>query len=324
MVTIKDVAKQAGVSPGTVSKVMQNYDSISDETKQKVTKAVAKLGYVPNAMASNLSKRNFNRIGLLIKLNKQQVAQSIDEINMHYILGSLNSAKKLNIDVSTKFFNMFEDMNADELITYFRSQTISTLVIFGISKDDTVLHEIIDRQVFKVVVVDAKIQNEMTSCVMVDSYQAQYDIAKKYIQKYNTKDILYISGSPEGYVTEYRLNAMKQIEKDLGINLTVKNGMFSEAEAQTIVAENYLNKDMIICASDLMAIGAKKALLELDLFMPILGFDGILLLSYVASDIPSIKQDFYKVAYEAIKEADSLMKDNPSKVKLIDYTMTRS
>ncbi len=58
-VTIKDVAALAGVSPSTVSRTCKNNPSISEETKERVRKAMAELGYEPNFQASNLASQRF-------------------------------------------------------------------------------------------------------------------------------------------------------------------------------------------------------------------------------------------------------------------------
>ena len=68
MVSIKDVAKHAGVAISTVSKVLNHYPNISEETKKKVNDAIAELNFVPNTIAAALSSKNSGRIALLINL----------------------------------------------------------------------------------------------------------------------------------------------------------------------------------------------------------------------------------------------------------------
>lgn len=65
-VTIKDVAALAGVSPSTVSRTCKNNPSISEETKEKVRRAMAQLGYEPNFQASNLATQNSRSIGIIL------------------------------------------------------------------------------------------------------------------------------------------------------------------------------------------------------------------------------------------------------------------
>ncbi len=64
VVTINDVAKKAGVANSTVSKVLNNYENVSQATKDKVNLAIKELNYVPNAFASALSSKKNCRIAL--------------------------------------------------------------------------------------------------------------------------------------------------------------------------------------------------------------------------------------------------------------------
>lgn len=61
--TVKDVAKKAKVSPSTVSRVINDHPSISDDTKQKVRKIMDEMGYFPNITARNLGKQRANSVG---------------------------------------------------------------------------------------------------------------------------------------------------------------------------------------------------------------------------------------------------------------------
>ena len=75
-VTIKDVAALAGVSPSTVSRTCKNNPSISEETKERVRKAMAKLGYEPNFQASNLASQNSRTIGIILPASAKEVLLS--------------------------------------------------------------------------------------------------------------------------------------------------------------------------------------------------------------------------------------------------------
>lgn len=66
MVSIKDVAKKAGVSPSTVNLVLNNHPKIPEDTKKKVLKAVAELGYVPHYSARSLSSRQTRTIAVVV------------------------------------------------------------------------------------------------------------------------------------------------------------------------------------------------------------------------------------------------------------------
>ncbi len=321
MVSIKDVARHAGVAISTVSKVLNNYPNVSEETKIKVNKAVDELNFVPNSVAAALSSKKAGRVALFVNLNVQ--TQAIDEIDMQYIQGAITKAMELNLDVITLFFSMFKDRTSEELTRYLQSQSITGIIIYGLSKEDKILHKLIDEQKFKCVVVDAPIVNENTSSIWIDNRKAQYDVAKKTVEENNCRRILYIQGKKNGYVTEERLQGMEDLVKEMGLTMLVRKGEFSELQARNITMRYGKNKDVVICASDLMAIGAMKALTEMDIFRPVCGFDGIVLMGYVGKQMNTVRQDFAGISAKAMEELHYLMDGAPGRNVTMPYTLVR-
>lgn len=321
MVSIKDVAKQAGVAISTVSKVLNNYPNVSEDTRIKVNKAVEELNFVPNSVAAALSSKQAGRVALLVNLNEK--TQAIDEIGMQYISGALNKAMELNLDVITLFFFMFQNKTVEELIRYLKSQSITGIIIYGVSKKDKVIHKLIESQQFKCVVIDAPFFNENTSSVWIDNKKAQYDVAKKTIEENNCRRVLYIAGDRSGYVTDERLQGMKELVEELGLTLLVKNGEFSELQARNITMKYARNKDVVVCGSDLMAIGAMKALIEMDIFRPVCGFDGIILMGYVGKQMNTVGQDFAGMSRRAVEELQLLMNGEKGRNVRTEYSLVR-
>lgn len=321
MVSIKDVAKYAGVAISTVSKVLNNYPNVSEETRLKVNRAVKELDFVPNSVAAALSSKQAGRVALLINLNLQ--TKAIDEINMQYISGALNKAMELNLDVITLFFFMFRNKTADEIARYLQSQSITGIMIYGMSKMDKVLHELIGTQKFKCVVIDAPIINENTSAVGIDHKQAQYDVAKRTIEDNNCKRVLYIAGKRNGYVTDERLAGMEKLVKEKKLAMLIRNGEFSELQARNITMKFAKNKDAVVCASDLMAIGAMKALTEMDIFRPVCGFDGLTLMGYVGKQMNTVRQDFAGISASAMEELQRLLDGEKGKQVKIAHSLVR-
>ena len=305
MVSIKDVARAAGVAISTVSKVLNGYPNVSEETKVKVNRAVEELNFVPNSVAAALSSKQSGRVALLMHLN--QKTQAIDEINMQYIQGAIHKAMELNLDVITLFFSMFKNKTVEELTRYLQSQSICGLIIYGMSRENHVLHELVAGQNFKCVVIDAPFVNESTSSVGINQLKAQYDVARKTIEDNNGRRILYITGKKDGFATEDRLSGMKELVDELKLVMTVKNGEFSELQARNITMKYGEKYDVIVCASDLMAIGAMKALTEIDIFKPVCGFDGIILMGYVGKQMNTVHQDFAGISAVAMEELQLLM-----------------
>ncbi|MFT3982734.1 MAG: LacI family DNA-binding transcriptional regulator [Lachnospiraceae bacterium] len=321
MVSIKDVAVHAGVAISTVSKVLNNYSYVSEETKKKVRTAIHELNYVPNTIAAALSSKQAGRAAVLINLNTQ--TQAIDEITMQYLSGALNRALELNIEIITIFLSMISHMTPEEITRYLQSQGISGLIICGMSKDDHYLCQLIESQVFKCVVVDAPVTNENTSYVWIDNGQAQYEVAKKTIVENNCRRVLYIAGKRNGYVTDERLAGMKTLTADLGLTMLVRDGNFSELKAREIAFRYGKNKDVIVCASDLMAIGAMNALTEMDIFRPVCGFDGITLMGYVGKQMNTVRQDFYQIAAHAVSELKRLFEGEPGRGAILPYEIVK-
>lgn len=321
MVSIKDVAKYAGVAISTVSKVLNNYPNISEETKKKVNLAIEELGFVPNSIAAALSSKQSGRIALLMNMITQ--TQAIDEIDMQYLAGAMHKAKECGLDIITSFFSMLEDKSVEEITAYFHSQFVTGIIVYGMSKDDKVLHELIKRQTFKMVLIDAPLVNESTSCVWVDQKQAQIDVARKTVMDNKAKRVLYISGKKNGYVTEERIKGMKQLAEELGLSLLIRGGGFSEKQARQIAFTYGKNKDVVVCASDLMAIGAMKALTEMDIFRPVCGFDGITLMGYVGQQMNTVKQNFSYISAQAVEEIRLLMKGQEGREVILPHTLVR-
>jgi len=305
VVSIKDVAKEAGVAISTVSKVLNNYPNVSEDTKAKVMEVVNRLGFVPNTVAATLSSKNSGRIALLIKLNVE--TQAIDEIDMQYIAGAISKARELQMDVITIFFSMIENMSLEEMTRYFVSQSIKGIIIYGMSKEDKVLRQLIENDTFKTVVIDVPFIGPSTSCVSVNQAKAQYDVAKKTIKENNCRKILYIAGTRDGYVTDARLEGIKKLKEELGLQVLIRNGNFSELQARNLTLKYGKNKDCVICASDLMAIGAMKALIDMDIFRPVCGFDGIVLMGYVGKQMNTVRQNFAAISSRAVEEMQKLL-----------------
>lgn len=322
MVSIKDVAKHAGVAISTVSKVLNNYPNISEATKKKVNAAVEELNFVPNSVAAALSSKTAGRVALMIDLNV--TTQAIDEMAMRYISGAITKAMELNLDVITLFVFMFQDKTKDELIRYLKSQSISGIIIYGVAEDDQVLQELIASETFKCVVVDTDDVTANTSSVTIDQKQAQYDVAKVLVEETNAKSILYISGDENSYVTRKRLEGIEKIAEEKGLKLLIKNGNFSENKAKQIAMQYGKDVEAIVCASDLMAVGAKEAMKEMQIERPICGFDGISLMNYAGHGIYTISQNFAQISAIAMEELQNLLLGNLGKNIEVEYQLTKN
>lgn len=315
--TINDVAKKANVSISTVSKVLKNYQNISGATRDKVLQAVKELNYIPNSMASALSSKNFIKVALYIYINDQK--QAIDEINMQYLQGAFKQASQIQMNVITVFNETVKNLNADELTRYFLSQGINALVVYGLNKEDHVIHEIIEKKTFYTVVVDSPIFNDKTSSVSVDHEKGQYAVAKQMLKKPFHKKILYLAGKQNGYVTDQRLAGIQKLCHELDVELEYVFADFSEKKAFNTVLEKGSYFDAIVCASDLMVIGSVQALRKMNIYRSCCGYDGISLMGYAGQNILTCKQNFYQVSMTAILELQRLLDGEKGRLCLLPF-----
>lgn len=320
MVSIRDVASKAGVATSTVSKVLNNYPNVSEATKKKVNEAIKELNFVPNAVAAALSSKQSGRIAIIIN---QTGKHAITEIDMQYLSGAIPAARELGLDVITIFYSMIKDKNLQEIITYLRSQNVQGIVVFGISKDEELLLELVKHEEFKSVLIDAPLVNESTSCVWVDQFKAQYDVVTELLSMNEAKSVLYLAGKKNSYIMDGRLKAIKAIAKEKGIKLTVRDAEFSEKLAREIVLKEASKYDMVVCASDLMAIGAMRALTEMDIFRPVCGFDGITLMGYAGKQMTTVKQDFVNIAATAMNEVSRLLNGEPGREVILPHKVVK-
>lgn len=322
MVSIKDVARHAGVAISTVSKVLNHYPNISEATRRKVFQAVEELNFVPNSVAAALSSKQAGRVALMIDLNVK--TQAIDEMAMRYISGAITRAMELNLDVITLFVFMFQEKTTEELVRYLKSQSITGIIIYGLAEDHELLQELVEGEQFKCVVVDGNNVSENTSSVSIDHKKAQYEVAQKLLQETEAKRILYLSGDEYSYVTKTRMEGMKELAEEKSYDLVSVYANFSENKAKGIVLEQGDKFDAIVCASDLMAVGAKNALKELGIERPICGFDGISLMQYYGKGIYSISQNFSEISAKAMDELQLLMNGNRGRNIEMEYNLIQN
>lgn len=322
MVSINDVAKKAGVAKSTVSKVLNNYSLVSDETRLKVEKAVEELGYVPNSVAISLSKKEFNRVGLIVDIRHN--SQFVDEISMQHLTGAFEKAKDYRIELVTFFSSQFDEMSYKEVSTFLKSQRINCLIIYNLSSENKNIYKIVEKQEFYCVLVDSPIVNAKTSSVTIDHYAAQYEVAKKTFEENDLfEKVLYIAGGADGYITDCRLNAMRKLQEEYQFELLIKYGDFNEFKAREITLKHGSEMHVIVCASDLMAIGAVFALTQMDIFRPVCGFDGIRLMGYTQIAMNTVKQDFRLKSMRAFDELNRLLQGETGRHVLIPYEVCK-
>jgi len=322
MVSINDVSKKAGVAKSTVSKVLNNYPYVGDETRKKVEKAVKELRYVPNSVAVSLSKKNFNKAALII--GGQNQFQYAAEICMQYLSSAFKQTKKYSMDVITLFSEQFSKMIKEDIINFLRSEHINCIILYGYSQVNKYIFEALDSDGFYIVVVDADFHSDRVSSISINYKKAQYEVAKKTIEENEISNIiLYLAGKEDDNpIMLAKLEAMEELRMELGFQLITKYTNYSEKKARELVLQYGEDVHIIICANDIMAIGSVFALTEMDIFRPVCGFDGILLTGYTQVAVNTVKQAYSEISMQAFHELNRLLKGKSGRHKEIPYEVT--
>lgn len=322
MVSIHDVSKKAGVAKSTVSKVLNNYPFVSEETKKKVEDAVKELGYVPNSAAVSLSKKEFNKAALVI--GGQSHDQYSSDISMQYLSSAFKESRIYSIDVITLFSEQFAGMTPEDIITFFRAERINCVVLYGCSQINHIIYNALNIDGFYVVIVDSDFYDDHASSVSINYQKAQYDVAKKTILENDVRNIiLYLAGKKDNNpIMLAKLNAMHKLKEELGFQLIIKYTNYSEKKARELVLKYGEDAHIIICANDIMAIGSVFALTEMDIFRPVCGFDGLLLTGYTQVAVNTVRQSYTDVSKQALHEMKRLLNGKTGRHKEMPYEVT--
>ena len=148
-------------------------------------------------------------------------------------------------------------------------------------------------------------------------------MAKKTLRENKGKSILYLAGKKNGYVSGERLKGMQRLAEEEDIPMLVRNGEFSELQARNLTLRYAKKKDIVVCASDLMAIGAMRALMDMDIFRPVCGFDGITLMGYAGKQMNTVRQNFERIASESVEELKRLLDGGEGRQIVLDYELVR-
>lgn len=322
MATIKDVAKIAGVSVTTVSRALNHYSDVNIETKQKIFEVAKQLNYVPNKAAQNLVKRENRTLAFILSGLEKEGGK--DNIIYRLLSGMYEFASTIDYDVAL-YTTDSAHQKKKGYVEFCREHNISGAIMNGIRLDDPYLHEIIDSKM-PCVLIDVDLTEENVSCIMIDNEFAAYEAVQLLIDHHHTK-IAMITGRKEADVSIKRFKGYKKALEVNGLPYEerfVVCGNFLEAEAYECTLSLLRNNSeitAIFCASDMMALGAIRAVKELGLEIPkdisIVGFDDIPLVGYLSPALATVQQDFHLMGYFAGKQLVKMIQQEAYEKKII-------
>ncbi|MGQ9623143.1 MAG: LacI family DNA-binding transcriptional regulator [Candidatus Caldatribacteriaceae bacterium] len=314
-VTIKDVARLAGVSPATVSLVLSNKGQVSEETRRRVLEAAQKLGYHPNVLARNLARGKTDIVLLCAFIRDDRKLSTFYGDLINSLLTAVSSSGYyLQMVVKGEFFKGHPLDKREALLDIVRNRLFEGLVL--LSHWPVQYAEVSDlvREGFPFVVVNQQVEGEGVSYVDIDHYGGAKEAMMYLIRQGHTR-IAHIRG-PQGHrhaEERYRAYLDTLIEHGIPIRQEyIFEGDFRRLSGRKAMEELLAVRPLptaVFCANDKMAIGALQAAkgrgLEVHKDVTIFGFDGIEAVKYTDPPIPTVEQplgELGRVAAEILVE----------------------
>jgi len=315
-VTIKDVAKKAGVSPSTVSRVLSNHPRISAETSRKVKSIMDQLGYHPNIMAKSLVSKTTNSICIMLPKSAEELFSNF--FFMELIRGIVTQASRLGYDVLISS-GANEKEEVEGVSRLLNGRRVDGVILLYSRKDDPVIDFLYEGG-HPFVLIGRSEQYPDILSVDNDNVQASYD-ATKHLISLGHERIGFVSGPPELIVSQDRLKGYLDALHDSGL----------ESRAEWIVEGDFLQDSgyramsffmnlpdrptAIVLIDDVVSFGVLRGLHELGYSVPndlcLVSFNNIPLSELSTPPLSSIDIGIYNLGYtasqvliQAIKNSD--------------------
>ncbi|MCS7202457.1 MAG: LacI family transcriptional regulator [Dictyoglomus sp.] len=279
MITIKDIAREAKVSPTTVSNVIhKNYQHVSLETAKRIEKIIKEKGYIPNMLARSLVKRHSKIIGVINCLIPTERGSFVQDPFHTVFIGGVE--KELS---KRGYFIMLRTVNEkEELNTLLKNWNLAGVIITGIFEDE--FYQVLKTSEIPVVLIDSYVFDNSFLKVGLEDFKGGY-LATKYLIEKGHKNILFVSPKikPKG-VLEERLKGYKKALEEAGISFKDKNIYEHGTRIDECIAlgKKISNRDditAIFVTADIMAAGIMSGLIEKGVKIPddisIIGFDDL-------------------------------------------------
>lgn len=310
MATILEVAKKAGVSKATVSRVLSGSGYVSPEKRALVDKAIAETGYRPNLLARNLATKTTQTIGLVVTNTlysgnyfselMSQSARIMEENGRQLILAD----GKHTAEEEKAAIQFLLDLRCDGVIIYPRFLSIAQM------------DEIISQHKQPILVINRRLRLNDSYCIFSDQH-ATSAAAVAHLIQLGHRDIAFITGSLDSPTGLERLSGYKSALAEQGIavnNALIVEGKWNAqsgmAAVDALLAGGHAFS-AIVASNDEMAIGAMKRLAERQIPVPsavsVIGFDDIPLAPYTIPSLSSMKMPVTEMIKETINRLVSML-----------------
>lgn len=303
-VTIKDIARELGISPSTVSRALKDHPDISPETKKAVNALAEKLNYQPNIVALNLRQSKTNTIGVIIP-------EIVHFFFSTVISGIEDIAYSAGYNVILAQSNESLQREKTDIKALFNSRVDGMLI--SISRETTEfdhIESIISKGV-PIVFFDRVYDNNQLSKVLVDDFEGAKE-ATLHLIKQGYKRIAHLEGPPNLAISKQRLEGFLEAHKqnNLSVNkeliVPCPFGTIEEGKSATAKLLKLKNPpDAIFASNDPAAMGSMQAIKEQGLKIPndvaVVGFSNWLFSSMMDPPLTSVDQPGFEMGQEAAR-----------------------
>jgi len=303
-ITIYDIAKQLNISATTVSRGLKDHPSINKLTRKKIADTARKLGYQSNNFASSLRSKKTHTIGVMVpRLNSYFMASVMAGMEDAATKQGYNLIISQSLEKSSK-----EIVNA---YTMFNKRVDGLLISLASDTENIDHFAPFFSKKIPVVFFDRVYEHADSTCIIIDNYQAAYDITKHLLDE-GSRQIMHLGGNTLRNVYAERLRGYKQALKDYNISFNEKlihTSNLSEEDG-TKAAEHILKMkpkerpDAVFAANDTAAVHCMIRLKAEGLTIPgdiaFAGFNNDPISKIVEPNLTTINYSGYAIGEMAI------------------------
>lgn len=304
MTTMLEVAKRAGVSKATVSRVLSGNGYVSQETKDRVFQAIEESGYRPNLLARSLATKRTQTLGLVVT-NTLYHGVYFSELLFHAARMTEDQGRQLiladgkhSAEEERQAIQYLLDLKCDAIIIYPRFLNVEEM------------DAIVRNHSQPIMVLNRRLHNNSSHCVWCDQKASSLNAVTK-LTDMGHRNIAFITGSLDSPTGIERLSGYKAALMQQGIS--VRNELIIEgkwsaksgAEAVETLLARGEEFTALVASNDDMAIGAIKKLHDRGIAVPakvsVIGFDDIAIAPYVVPALSSVKIPVTEMIQETIE-----------------------
>ena len=302
--TLKDIARKAGVSRSTVSRVINNHPNVSKSARQRVTDIIRETGYHPNVAARSLAMRRTRMLGLV--LPRSMSSFFTDPYFPHLTQGIAKACNEEDYTLGLFLVGTPED---EEKIfsRVLRKGLLDGILLQSGELGDQLIDDLCKSEI-PLVIAGRPFNTDGVSFIDIDNVQAAHQ-AVTHLIKLGHKRIGTIAGAPNNTVSIDRLVGYRNAVQDAGLELDeslIVKGDYSEVCGYDSMQKLLPAKpDAVFAASDAMAIGAIRAVQEAGLAVPkdvaFVGFDDLPLATMPNIQLTTVRQPVFEFGFTATK-----------------------